>query len=122
RSLDLLVDRGQAEGAIVQGIGWMTMEELVHDGEGRLVTGSLSTYKVPDLHAAPREIEVVFLDEGIGPGAVLKSKAIGEPPFMYGIGAFFAIRDGMAAVRPLGWERTVAPLTNERILLGLEGR
>jgi len=122
RSLDPLVDRGQAEGAIVQGIGWMTMEELVYDSQGRLVSDSLSTYKVPDLHAAPREIEVVFLEDGTGPGAVLKSKAIGEPPFMYGIGAFFAIRSAMGAVRELPADHVVSPLTNERLLMQLEGR
>lgn len=120
RSLDLLVDRGQAEGAIVQGIGWMTIEELVHSPEGRLLSDSMTTYKVPDLHSAPAEIDVVFLEDSTEPGAVMQTKAIGEPPFMYGIGAYFAIRAAMRAVRDLPGDPMQAPLTNERILQLLE--
>lgn len=121
RSLDLLVDRGQMEGGIVQGIGWMTIEELVHD-RGVLLSDALNTYKVPDLHFTPREIEVVFLEDAENPHAVMQSKAIGEPPFMYGIGAYFAIRDALNAVRPaLPDAPVVAPLTNERILAHIEG-
>ncbi len=121
RSLDLLVDRGQMEGGIVQGIGWMTIEELVHD-RGTLLSDALNTYKVPDLHFVPREIEVVFLENSENPEAVMHTKAIGEPPFMYGIGAFFAIRDALNAVRPAPPDEPVtAPMTNERILAHLEG-
>ncbi len=121
RSLDVLVDRGQAEGAIAQGIGWLTMEELAHDPQGRLLSDSLTTYKIPDLHSAPPVLDVVFLENSENPGAVMQTKAIGEPPFMYGIGAYFAIRSAMRAVRDLPRERIAAPLTNERILQQLEG-
>ena len=121
RSLDELVDRGQAEGGIVQGIGWVTLEELIWSPEGRLLTDSLTTYKVPDLHSAPPDIEVVFLEDSREPGAVLKTKAIGEPPFMYGIGAFFAIRNAIGAVRELPADLVQAPMTHERILNLLEG-
>jgi len=121
RSLDLLVDRGQAEGAIVQGIGWMTLEELVFGEDGRLLSDNLATYKIPDLHFAPRVLEVVFLEDADNPEAVLQTKAIGEPPFMYGIGAFFAIRNAIRAVRELPADRFTAPLTNERILAMVEG-
>ncbi len=121
RSLDLLVDRGQAEGAIVQGIGWMTLEELVYSEDGHLLSDSLATYKIPDLHFAPRQMEVIFLEDADNPEAVMHTKGIGEPPFMYGIGAFFAIRNAIRAARPLPARLFFAPLTNERILAMLEG-
>jgi len=121
RSLDVLVDRGQMEGGIVQGIGWMTIEELVHE-HGRVLSNGLNTYKVPDLHFAPRTIETIFLEDSENPHAVMHTKAIGEPPFMYGIGAFFAIRDALCSVRPASPDAPiVAPMTNERILAHLEG-
>lgn len=122
RSLDPLVDRGQAEGGIVQGLGWMTMEELVYADDGRLLSDSLATYKIPDLHFTPTTLDVVFLEDAANPAAVLQTKAIGEPPFMYGIGAFFAIRNAIHAGRPPAVDRFVAPLTNERILGMLDGK
>ncbi|MDH4319098.1 MAG: molybdopterin-dependent oxidoreductase, partial [Desulfobulbaceae bacterium] len=121
RSLDPLVDQGQVEGAVVQGIGWMTIEELVYDTTGRLLSDSPATYKVPDLHFIPRDIEVVFMEDSEDPAAVMHTKAIGEPPFMYGIGAYFAIRDAVRAVRDIPFDHFRAPLTNEYILELLEG-
>jgi len=116
KSVDPLVDRGQAEGAVVQGIGWMTLEELVYSDKGRLLSDSLATYKIPDLHFAPRDIEVVFLEDSENPHAVMQTKGIGEPPFMYGIGAFFAIRNAIRTVCDLPTDTITAPITNERIL------
>ncbi|MDZ7723607.1 MAG: molybdopterin cofactor-binding domain-containing protein [candidate division KSB1 bacterium] len=116
RSLDLLVDRGQAEGGIVQAIGWMTLEELVYNEKGQLLSDSMSTYKVPDIYFAPPDLEVVFPENSDDPGAVMQTKAIGEPPFMYGIGAWLAIRDAMRNVRRLPHDILRAPLTHERIL------
>jgi len=118
-SLNPLVDRGQAEGAIVQGIGWVTLEELLYSDRGRLLTDTLSTYKVPDLRTAPPHIEVRFLADAANPQAVLNSKAVGEPPFMYGIGAYFALLAALRAFRPGKPLPFSAPLTNERILAWL---
>ncbi len=115
-SLNPLLDRGQAEGGIVQGIGWMTLEELVFSDRGRLLTDTLSTYKVPDIRTAPAEIDVRFLKDAPNPAAVLNSKAIGEPPFMYGIGAYFALLAALRALRPGRPLPFSAPLTNEKIL------
>lgn len=115
-SLVPLIDRGQIEGALVQGIGWMTIEELVHGANGRLLTDSLTTYKVPDLYSAPDVIDVKFLDRADNPVGLYHSKAIGEPPFMYGIGAFFAIAEALKAARPGVQVPLRAPLTSERIL------
>ena len=115
RSLDETIDRGQLEGALVQGIGWLTMEEVVFGDDGILRSGTLSTYKVPDILGVP-EIESIFLEDADNPAAVMKSKAIGEPPFMYGMGAFFAVMDAIRAARPDLPEFATAPLTNERVL------
>ena len=117
KSLNYLIDLGQAEGGLVQGMGWLTLEELVYE-EGKLVSDALATYKIPDVHFAP-EIKVKFLEDAENPYAVMKSKAIGEPPFMYGIGAYLALKDAAQSFRKdMEW-KYVAPLTNERLLLYL---
>lgn len=120
RSLDELIDRGQVEGALLQGIGWLTMEEVLYGPDGRLLTDSLSTYKVPDLRSAPR-VEVAFLEDADNPAAVLGSKAVGEPPLLYGIGTYLALIDAMRAYRPDRELDHVAPLTCERVLMFLHG-
>jgi xanthine dehydrogenase large subunit len=116
RSLDYLIDRGQAEGGIIQGIGWMTMEEVIYAQDGRLVTDSTSTYKVPDIRFTPKELEIDFIDDADNPKAVLSSKAIGEPPFMYGIGVYFAIMNAMKAFKPGKESIFDSPLTPEKVL------
>jgi len=121
RSMNALVDRGQAEGGIVQGIGWMTMEELLFDAEGRLRSNALSTYKVPDIYAAPARLEVHALAAPAHPAALLGSKAVGEPPLMYGIGAYFAVRDALRQARPDAVLPFSAPITPEKVLLALYG-
>ncbi len=118
-SLNPTVDGGQVEGGIVQGIGWMTMEEVIYDEAGRLRSGALSTYKIPDVYAAPKRLEYELFETESGNGAVYRSKAVGEPPLMYGIGAFFAIRDAIRAASPEARPSLVAPLTPERVLLAL---
>jgi xanthine dehydrogenase large subunit len=121
RSIEPLVDRGQMEGGIVQGIGWLTTEELLYSPAGLLTSDSLSTYKVPDLRSVPDEIDLHFLEDAYNPEAVMGSKAVGEPPFMYGIGAYFAIREAMRAFRPDKPLALTTPLTSEKILLFLHG-
>ena len=117
RSLNYLIDLGQAEGGVVQGIGWMTLEELIYD-KGKLVSNGLATYKIPDLHFAP-EIIVKFLENADNPDAILQSKAIGEPPFMYGIGAYFAIKDAARSFRKDKPWLYSSPITPEKLLLYL---
>ena len=119
KSIDPKIDLGQTEGAVLQGIGWLTIEELSQDEKGRLLSNSLSTYKIPDIYAAPKKINVTFLEESENPFGPLQSKAIGEPPFMYGIAAYFAIMNAMKEVNPKASEKIIAPLTHERVLLGL---
>jgi len=119
RSINPLIDLGQVEGGMVQGIGWMTMEEMRYDEMGRPLTATAGTYKIPDISSVPLDMQVKFLEDDYNDRAVKGSKAVGEPPFMYGIGAFFAIK--MAA----GCENAsyYAPMTPERLFgeLGKKG-
>lgn len=119
QSMNTAVDRGQAEGAIVQGIGWMTMEDLQYNADGRLLSNALSTYKIPDVYAAPRELDVHFLQTPGTNYAIFHSKAVGEPPLMYGIGAYFALRHALRAFNPAADLPFAAPMTPEKVLVGL---
>jgi len=119
QSFSPAIDRGQIEGGVVQGLGWMTLEEVSYNDEGRLLSNSLNSYKIPDLYAAPPVLDVHFLDTPGHPRAVLRSKAVGEPPLMYGIGAYFALRAAIRAFRPGAALPLVAPMTPERVLGGL---
>ncbi len=118
-SLHQIIDLGQVEGGIVQGIGWVTLEEIIYNDQGKLITDALSTYKVPDIYFAPEKIEVYFLEDAPNPYGPFKSKAVGEPPFMYGIGAYFAILKALLEFKPNLEIKFHAPMTNERVLMYL---
>ena len=118
-SMNPAIDRGQIEGGLVQGIGWMTMEEIIYDDEGRLLSNALSTYKVPDIYSVPKIIDIGYLETLTDSLAIFRSKAVGEPPLMYGIGAFFAIRNAIKAFNPLADCAYSAPMTPEKVLLAL---
>jgi xanthine dehydrogenase large subunit len=118
-SMNPLVDRGQIEGGIVQGIGWMTMEEVVFDKAGRLRSNALSTYKVPDIYSVPKQIAIEPLKTEQDNLAIFRSKAVGEPPLMYGIGAYFALRNAVLAFNPTATIPFDAPMTPEKVLLAL---
>jgi xanthine dehydrogenase large subunit len=118
-SMNPIIDKGQIEGGLVQGIGWMTLEELLYNKDGRLMTNALSTYKVPDVYSVPKEITILPLDTPGDELAILRSKAVGEPPLMYGIGAYFAIRNAVLAYNPKAKIPFDAPFTPEKVLMGL---
>lgn len=120
RSLTPKVDIGQIEGGVVQGLGWMTLEEIIVDQQGRLKTDNLTNYKIPDIYFAP-EIEIEFLSHEESP-AVLRSKAVGEPPLMYGIGAYFALIKAIEAFNPNWQPDFCAPMTPEKVLMALYGK
>lgn len=120
-SLNGNIDIGQVEGALVQGIGWMTMEELKYSFDGKLLANALSTYKIPDIYSAPENIEVLFLENSTNRFGPFNSKAIGEPPLMYGIGAYFAILNAMKSAKPNKTFKLSAPLTPEKVLISLHG-
>ncbi|HIN02023.1 MAG TPA: xanthine dehydrogenase, partial [Candidatus Marinimicrobia bacterium] len=115
------VDIGQVEGGLVQGMGWMTMEELCYDRKGQLMSNSLSTYKIPDIYSVPKEVIIEPLDTEGSELAILKSKAVGEPPLMYGIGAYYAIENAIRAFNPNFNSTFDAPFTHEKVLIGLYG-
>lgn len=122
QSMNTMVDMGQCEGGIVQGIGWMTMEEIVYDKEGRLRSNALSTYKVPDIYSVPKEITIHPLETQKENLAVFQSKAVGEPPLMYGIGAYFALRNAVRALNSSADIPYDAPMTPEKVLMNLYSR
>ena len=122
KTMNPVIDLGQCEGALVQGIGWMTMEELLYNKEGKLITNALSTYKVPDIYSVPKEIAVHFLETEKENLAIFRSKAVGEPPLMYGIGAYFALRNAVKAFNPSADILYDAPMTAEKVLMGLYSR
>ena len=118
-SMNRDIDLGQCEGGIVQGIGWMTMEEVVYNEKGKLLSNALSTYKIPDIYSVPKKIDVTFLNTDGSAMAIFRSKAVGEPPLMYGIGAYFAIRNAMLAFNPGADVPYTSPITPEKVLMGL---
>jgi xanthine dehydrogenase large subunit len=118
-SMNTAIDQGQIEGGIVQGIGWMTMEELLYDKAGKLRSNALSTYKVPDIYAAPREITITPLQTHQDNLAIFRSKAVGEPPLMYGIGAWFALYNAIRAFAPTANIPFITPMTPEKVLMAL---
>ncbi|MBP7461778.1 MAG: molybdopterin-dependent oxidoreductase [Candidatus Delongbacteria bacterium] len=119
QSIDPLIDRGQVEGAVIQGLGWISLEELCYSSKGRLLTDSLSTYKIPDIHFAPDDFQLYFLPNAKNPAGPFHSKATGEPPFMYGIAGYFALLDAIRAYRPELEPDFITPLTPERVLMML---
>jgi xanthine dehydrogenase large subunit len=119
RSVNELVDIGQVEGGLAQGLGWMTIEDLQFNAKGQLLSNNLANYKVPDIYFMPDRIDIKFLENDDNSPAPYGSKAVGEPPFMYGIGVFFAIRQAMKAFQSKGELAFVSPLTPERVLCEL---
>lgn len=118
-SMNTDIDRGQIEGGIVQGIGWMTMEEVIYDRDGRLRSNALSTYKVPDIYSVPKTIAIDALQTSDDNLAVFRSKAVGEPPLMYGIGAWFALSNAIRAFHPNADIPFSTPMTPEKVLMAL---
>ncbi len=119
KSMNLGIDIGQVEGALAQGIGWMTIEEIAYGKDGRLLSNALSTYKVPDVFSAAKKVEIIPLETQGNEMAILKSKAVGEPPLMYGIGAYFAIQHAIKVFNPKHKLQFHAPYTPEKVLLSL---
>jgi xanthine dehydrogenase large subunit len=118
-SINPSIDNGQIEGGVVQGIGWMTSEEISFNKDGKLLSNSLSTYKVPDIYSTPKILKCQALETDGPELAIMKSKAVGEPPFMYGIGAFFAIQNAILAFNPNYKIEFDSPLTPEKVLMRL---
>ena len=120
-SLNPAIDRGQIEGAFVQGQGWLTCEELWWDGQGRLRTVGPSTYKIPGSRDVPPVFNVTLLDNAPSREAtIFRSKAVGEPPLLLATAVWTALKDAIAAVGDHGTAvRLDAPATPERVLAAI---
>ena len=121
KSMNPSVDFGQIEGGLVQGMGWMMMEDLRYNDRGQLLSNTLSTYKIPDIYSVPKTVTIEPLETNGSDMAILKSKAVGEPPLMYGIGAYFAIDNAIKLFNPNFTSTFDAPFTHEKVLMGLHG-
>ncbi|MDB5907862.1 MAG: Xanthine oxidase, partial [Massilia sp.] len=117
KSLNPAIDIGQVEGAFIQGMGWLTTEELWWNPAGKLMTHAPSTYKIPGVSDCPEDFRVKLYDNANVTDSIHRSKAVGEPPLLLPFSVFFAIRDAVSAVGghkvnpPLN-----APATSEEIL------
>ncbi|MBA3896211.1 MAG: xanthine dehydrogenase molybdopterin binding subunit [Sphingomonadaceae bacterium] len=121
RSLNPAIDLGQIEGGFIQGMGWLTTEELVFDAAGRLLTHAPSTYKIPTASDRPARMDIRLWVPGrnVEP-TIHRSKAVGEPPFMLAISVFSALTEAVAAATPgKGFPKLDAPATPERILAAI---
>jgi xanthine dehydrogenase large subunit len=121
-SLNPAIDIGQVEGAFVQGMGWLTTEELVWNNKGKLVTNGPAGYKIPAIADMPLDLRVKLVENRKNPeDTVFHSKAVGEPPFMLGIATWCAIKDAVASLADYRVQPNIdAPATPERVLWGVE--
>ncbi len=117
RSLNPAIDIGQVEGAFIQGMGWLTTEQLWWNAAGKLMTHAPSTYKIPGISDCPEDFRVKLFDNPNVEDSIHRSKAVGEPPLLLPFSVFFAIRDAISSV---GGHRVHPPLnapaTSEEIL------
>ena len=115
-SLNPAIDIGQIEGGFVQGMGWLTTEELVFDAKGRLTTHAPSTYKIPVASDVPEDFRVALWEsKGNREATIYRSKAVGEPPLMLAISVFSAISNAIASLNPGRVPALDAPATPEAI-------
>ena len=131
RSLNPAIDAGQIEGGFIQGMGWLTTEELVFDAKGRLATHAPSTYKIPTAGDRPEVFNLAIWKAGENREQTIhRSKAVGEPPLMLAISVFSALTDAVAASAdhkvfpdldaPAPAERVLAAVTDVRRRAGLD--
>lgn len=120
-SINPAIDIGQIEGGFVQGMGWLTLEEIVWSETGRLATHAPSTYKIPAINDCPTRFNTALFENTNVKDTVMRSKAVGEPPLLLGFSTFFAIRDAIASVADYRINPPLdAPATPERILQAIQ--
>ena len=121
RSLNPAMDMGQIEGGFIQGLGWLTTEELWWDQEGRLRTHAPSTYKIPTTNDRPDDLRIRLWDRSVNRSpTVYRSKAVGEPPLMLALSAFSALTDAVCAAGDYrAFPKLDTPATPERILMAV---
>jgi len=114
-SLDSLIDTGQIEGAFVQSLGWVTMEELVYNQKGLLLTASPDSYKIPGIADIPKDFRVSLYTDNPFKGGIMRSRAVGEPPFIYGLSVWLAIKNALTYFNATPFQLDL-PATKEKIL------
>ncbi|MEO3693442.1 xanthine dehydrogenase molybdopterin binding subunit [Roseateles paludis] len=120
-SLNPAIDIGQIEGGFVQGLGWLTSEELVWDSSGRLRTHAPSTYKIPTANDCPPKLKVELFGAANSADTIHRSKAVGEPPLLLAFAGLLAIKDACAACGPVGCDPPLsAPATPEAVLRAID--
>ena len=124
RSINPAIDQGQIEGGFVQGMGWLTTEQLVWNQQGALTTHAPSTYKIPSAGDVPAHFKLAFWNQPNREDNVFGSKAVGEPPFMLAISVFEALREAVAAATPQGRGPVAlcAPASAENLLRAIASR
>jgi len=124
RSINPAIDQGQIEGGFVQGMGWLTTEQLVWNPQGALTTHAPSTYKIPSAGDVPAHFKLSFWNQPNREDNVFGSKAVGEPPFMLAISVFEALREAVAAATPQGRGPVAlcAPASAENLLRAIASR
>jgi xanthine dehydrogenase large subunit len=123
RSLNAAIDMGQIEGGFLQGVGWLTSEELWWNANGELKTHAPSTYKIPTARDWPLHANVqIFAGGPNREETIHRSKAVGEPPLMLAMSVFHAIRDAIASCgAPRARPDLAAPATPEAVLRAIAG-
>jgi xanthine dehydrogenase large subunit len=121
-SINPAIDIGQIEGAFVQGMGWLTTEELVWNEKGRLLSNNPATYKIPAINDAPEDFRVALVPDAPNrEHTIYNSKAVGEPPFMLGMSVWSALKDAISSVSDYKHSPVLdTPATPERVLWAVE--
>jgi len=121
-SINTDIDIGQIEGGFIQGVGWLTNEDLWWNDAGKLTTHAPSTYKIPAVNDCPDDFRVSLFKGSNREDTIHRSKAVGEPPLLLGFSAFFAIRDAIASIKDYKKNPLLnAPATPENIMNAIEG-
>jgi xanthine dehydrogenase large subunit len=119
-SINPAIDIGQIEGAFVQGMGWLTTEDLAWNDAGVLASNSPATYKIPAIGDTPAHFDVQLFDSENPENTVFKSKAVGEPPFMLAISVWCALRDAILSITSGQYQPSLdTPATPEKILMAV---
>lgn len=120
KSISPGIDRGQLIGGLVQGIGWVTAEELKYTDKGALLSHSPTTYKIPNIQDIPDDFRLEFFDNKLHDFNVRSSKAVAEPPLMLGMAVFCAVKNALSYLKPNEAVKLNLPATNEEILMRME--
>ena len=114
------IDRGQLIGGLVQGIGWVTAEELKYNDKGALLSHSPTTYKIPNIRDIPDDLRLEFFDNKLHDFNIRSSKAVAEPPLMLGMAVFCAVKNALSYLTPNQRVQINLPATTEEVLMYME--